>query len=93
MPIIFSSSLLALPASAARFTGLAFLKDAAVAFYPTGMQFNTQKVSLTPSVCVTCNIQMSSKNAVLSSGLFNVALYLKVFDYVNLLSYIWFYCN
>jgi len=37
MPIIFASWLLALPASAARFSGLAFLKDEAVVFYPNGM--------------------------------------------------------
>lgn len=46
MPIIFSSSLLALPASAARFTGLSFLKDAAVAFYPNGSLYLPANVLL-----------------------------------------------
>lgn len=46
MPIIFSSSLLALPASAAKFTGLAVLKDAAVAFYPNGSLYLPANVLL-----------------------------------------------
>lgn len=36
MPIIFSTSSLALPGTLARFTGLEFLKQAAVALNPGG---------------------------------------------------------
>lgn len=37
MPIIFSTSSLALPGTLARFTGLSFLKKAAVGLNPGGM--------------------------------------------------------
>ncbi|CAM6070524.1 unnamed protein product [Sphagnum tenellum] len=46
MPIIFSTSLLAVPASVARFTGLAVLKNAAVALYPGGVLYLPTNVLL-----------------------------------------------
>jgi protein transport protein SEC61 subunit alpha len=39
MPIIFSTSSLALPGTLARFTGLSALKNAAVALNPGGMYY------------------------------------------------------
>ncbi len=52
MPIIFSTSLLAVPASVARFTGLAVLKNAAVALYPGGM-FLFSHIPLSPGYSQT----------------------------------------
>eukprot|EP00897_Mesotaenium_endlicherianum_P001698 jgi/Mesen1/1556/ME000134S00676 len=46
MPIIFSSSLLAAPASLARFTGSAALQSAAVALYPGGALYLPTNVAL-----------------------------------------------
>lgn len=40
MPIIFSTSSLALPGTLARFTGIAALKKAAVALNPGGKSYN-----------------------------------------------------
>lgn len=42
MPIIFSTSLLAIPGSVARFTGVEALKSLAIALYPGGKGRNSE---------------------------------------------------